>query len=523
MRTTTSVGTVIAAWLVSARRHRLRGDDGSLPMAMLVTIIGVTLSGVVASLTLTQIGSTRNTVVRADILQTAQTGLDVGVARIRAVPTDGAGYAQLNTLPCSVTGSGDGSAAGTATVAQYTVTITYYNDSNTALACRPTVVPAYAKLRSVGSISVNGQVRRRTLTATYHFQTTIPKPIGGQIHVGPQGATTRCLGVGSSAVLTPVTAQQCDALTGDRIWAYNKNLTISLVSTHSTSPMCMDTAALPHAVNQSIILKPCAAAATTGAALWRQQWSYNDNANFEGTSDGSTLDGFCFNAIAGNLLVLGSNATATPTCRQLLWDTVETFSPDNTVGGGAAPATDGTFTQLANFGEFGRCLDVPASSNPNYITLWPCKQQPNPANLSGNQRWVWTKNTTTGRGPLKVQIWNSNYPGGNDFCVWSPNSTAAGTYPDVQLCDASSNAQQWTVVGRVANSNWTRQQNYAASYLIKDYWGRCLTPAGSSEPYHTAGYQISRMKVADCDGSDKQKWNAPPVLQTNGVSDYAEE
>ena len=48
-------------------------------------------------------------------------------------------------------------------------------------------------------------------------------------------------------------------------------------------------------------------------------------------------------------------------------------------------------------------------------------------------------------------------------------------------------------------------------------------PAALSEPYHSVGYQVSRLTVANCDGSDKQKWNAPPVLQTNGVSNYAED
>ena len=261
------------------------------------------------------------------------------------------------------------------------------------------------------------------------------------------------------------------------------------------------------------------AAGVTGAALWRQQWSFNDFGNFEGTSDGANLDGYCLNN-NGGLLKLGLN---NPTCHQLVWDTLGTFRPELTVGAGAAPATDGTFTQFANFEQFGRCLDVPASSNPNYITLYPCKQRRTRRTMGGNQRWVWTKNPATGRGPIKVQMSNAQYPGGNDFCVWSPNSTAAGTYVDVQLCDASSNAQQWTVVGRVADSSRTRQQNYAASYVVKDYWGRCLGPAAPSEPYHSVGYQVSRLTVANCDGSDMQKWNAPPVLQTNGVSNYAEE
>jgi hypothetical protein len=50
---------------------------------------------------------------------------------------------------------------------------------------------------------------------------------------------------------------------------------------------------------------------------------------------------------------------------------------------------------------------------------------------------------------------------------------------DVQPCDGS-NAQQWTVVGRVANGNRTWQQNYAASYVIKDYWTRLRVPKTSS-------------------------------------------
>ena len=151
---------------------------------------------------------------------------------------------ELNTLPCSVTGSGDGSAAGTATTAQYTVTITYYDEANATLACRPTVVPAYATLRSVASISANGQVLRRTLTAKYEFQVTVPKPAGGRIHLGPVGSVPdRCLNAASGAVNTPVTLQVCSTSTR-QIWAYHQILTISLVSTHAgrrcawTPPPC---------------------------------------------------------------------------------------------------------------------------------------------------------------------------------------------------------------------------------------------------------------------------------------------
>ena len=158
----------------------------------------------------------------------------------------------------------------------------------------------------------------------------------------------------------------------------------------------------------------------------------------------------------------------------------------------------------------------------------PCKQQPNPANLNGNQKWVLPSSSTPG--PIEVDIaGNGNYTGGTTcagfstscFCVSSPNSTAAGVYVDVAPCDGS-NAQKWSVPGRVALSTSTWAQNWAASYVIKDYWGRCLAPAGPGEPYHTLGYHVSRMVVAACDGGDAQKWNAM-LVQTHGVSGFAEQ
>ncbi len=68
---------------------------------------------------------------------------------------------------------------------------------------------------------------------------------------------------------------------------------------------------------------------------------------------------------------------------------------------------------------------------------------------------------------------------------------------------------------------WARYYDtgtYATSYLLVDKYGRCLE-ANSSDIYSG---DISELTVTGCNGSDAQKWNAPPTYANSSIGGYRE-
>jgi hypothetical protein len=499
-------------------------ERGSLPLAMLVTLIGVMLSAVLTPVLLNQVQSTRNQTERVHALAAAQTGIDVALGQIRNA-NDGAGNGVRTALPCGpLSGS-----VGVGGAARYQVTIDYLMSdprgqsdvwvTANRLPCLAgngtAIVPAYALLRAAGTDRATGAftaVPIRSLRATYPFQTTNGNVAGGLIHVF-KTATSQdlCLDAGSAtpAVATNVTMRPCTTASAQQTFAYDRNLTLVLASSRTVSQplgLCLDAGAVPHVAGRVVQFQPCA---TTTQP--QQQWSLNDAANFEGTADGVALDGFCFNVqtanSTGSFVVLGSAATGT--CRGAN-DNTQTFSPEAAVGAGAAGASAG---QLVNLNQFGRCLAVTEQNvGYPYLVAWPCKQAPNPANIGWDQRWTLPAAGVPGR------IVTS--PGGN-YCLSSPGSVAPGQYPTLVACPPG--------VATPLNLSWTVYANtgtYATSYRIMDAFGYCLAPTdpGAAPPdLYPNGQQISKLVVATCGGSTLQKWNAPPdVMQALPLKDIGE-
>jgi hypothetical protein len=72
-----------------------------------------------------------------------------------------------------------------------------------------------------------------------------------------------------------------------------------------------------------------------------------------------------------------------------------------------------------------------------------------------------------------------------------------------------------------AQQNWTRVYNsgtYASSYLFVDTSGRCL----AVDPTDLYSGLYSKVTVATCNGSDAQKWNAPPTYTDSTVASFKE-
>jgi hypothetical protein len=82
------------------------------------------------------------------------------------------------------------------------------------------------------------------------------------------------------------------------------------------------------------------------------------------------------------------------------------------------------------------------------------------------------------------------------------------SYVIVTKCNGST-AQKWTSTGD-SGSNLT-------NYNFKSYTGLCLSivdPPAS----RVAKYPYSEIVVDTCDGSYEQKWNAPPLTQSGGLT-----
>jgi hypothetical protein len=502
-------------------------------MALLLTLVGVTLSATLVPVALGQINSTRDADRREGSLAAAQAGLDVALGHIRAA-NDGAGAGVRSALPC---GPLAGHVAGAGSP-RYQVTVDYYatdpKDQSPAwlaanrIACTPNagpgVLPGFVLLTALGTDRPSGELAAgptRALHATYPIQVETTVTNGGLIRVYSSGGTTSlCLdgGAGSPAPGTNLQVRSCDpsgAGSDSQRFGYRANLSLVLIASRSeASPlgMCLD-AGTSQAAGTAVQLKPCALTTTP-----QQQWFFTDSGNFETTLDGTTASGFCLNVqmpdTAGSFVVLGSATGGT--CRQAS-DARQTLLPDPMIGSGAAGASSG---QLVSFGQFSRCLEVTDDAvTATYLIASPCQQSPDPAAVSWSQRWslpAAAASTARATGQLATDTPTGRY------CLRSPGAPGPNRYVTVVPCSAAGPTP--------VDLTWTTYRNTGAfltSYRIEDGYGNCLAPADPTVPppdFHPAGTQTSKIVVVACGGTTLQKWNAPPnTLDSPPLRDVGEQ
>jgi ricin-type beta-trefoil lectin protein len=490
------------------RRDDESADRGSMVMALLVTLVAMGLTASLVPLVVNQVVITRTIAGRTDALDSAQTGLEVALGQLRSA-TDSAGKGILASLPpCVMSGTG-----GT-TNSKYVVTIIYAGlAGSVAPACPRPGVPVTATLSSTGggqfavwpaTGSPVGSPGTRTLSATYAFKTNNENNSGGTIQLATNSLCMDAGTVASPAAGTPLKMQPCIVSgSSDQRFAYTVDLNIKLIgseATGATGGMCL-AAPTPHATGGSVTFQPC------GIRLARQQWSLNDSSNFQGTGNGVSLDSFCFNLVtagtANSNVVLGGCGGAA---------NVSQFRPQPGVGAGMASVLTG---QLVNFKQFSRCLDVTNKVvTSTYMIAWFCKQAPD-GNVAWNQKWSLPVATVDPLHPIqgRVRTAGSNNAG---YCLTSPRSTSASVYVTLSGCAATGvlpDAQTWVVYGGTTD--------YATSYRITDFDGNCLTPTDLTVARpDTNSDGTAKVKVAVCDGSELQKWNAPanlnePLVLTN--------
>ncbi|GAA2660561.1 RICIN domain-containing protein [Paractinoplanes durhamensis] len=517
------------------------GDRGSLPMALLLTLVGMTLSATLANLVLTTVQTSSFSVRRGLELHAAQAGLEVARGQVRGavkpgtvIDADGdyAGFSGM--LPCGpLVGFVDA-----AKTLRYSVTIAYYQtdpqDMTAAdlvskkVTCTggpygPAKVPAFALFTSTGTVV--GKTASRTLSGTYIVHTSNANISGGLIHIyraSGSSVTDLCIDAGSGdpAVGYKVTMQPCSAGKVSQSWAYSDTLQIQLVSSQTpdhAQGTCLDSLAT-HAAGNPVYMGLCE---TSYNAIYRQSWSFNDSANLMGSKvDGSDIDSYCFNVTAA--ATVGAGITLQTNCNKS-YDNVQTFSADANVGAGAASSATGkAIGQLINYNQFGRCLDDTSKNiNATNMIAWPCKQNPNPNKVSWNQRYtpkdaLPTGTSGTAANKITTVIRTSTTLASPWYCIQSPLATSVGSYVTTKSCVDGQANQKWTIYGRT--------EQYATSYTIVDNAGYCLQPRDPADGdlFQTVN-SISKIYVAACDGSTLQKWNANKnVVDALALKDLSE-
>ncbi|MEU7907048.1 RICIN domain-containing protein [Actinoplanes sp. NPDC049118] len=483
-------------------------DRGSMPMAMLVTTVVMSLGAVMVPVLVRQADNTTTVSVRSSAIEASQTGMDAAVGQIRAAAGD---FKKLP--PCELDGGTDD---------RYHVSIKYYAPVagvTADLGCPPTGIPATARLTVTGTgSSAPGGDNTRTLEATYTFKTTNENINGGNIRLDQPTSPYLCMDSGGTrrpAAGTPVKVEECErkldgdgklvyTITSDQRFAYTPDLNIKLVkSESSTAPdgMCLD-APMPRNANNAVTFQPCL------GRVARQQWSLDNSSNFRSTSDGVNLDSYCLTlkdadaGKAGSAIVIGGCGGGS---NQRVW------RPQAAVGAGMASSATG---QLINYKQFSRCLDVTNHDvNMSYMIVWFCKQAPN-GDVSWNQRWTLPPLAIAQATPVaeRIRTTGTSSPG---VCLRSPRSTASNKYVTVTSCPDKP-ALPGEDPNLAADLRWKMYGDtgvYATSYTVVDVDGRCLTPTDltvSSPDTHPDG--TAKTRVATCDGSLLQKWNAPANL-----------
>ncbi|MEO5831754.1 MAG: ricin-type beta-trefoil lectin domain protein [Nakamurella sp.] len=485
-----------------------------MSILLLVVLLGLALSALLVPMIITSSRTSTFDKTRVQALDAAQAGVDVTLGSIRS-STDTIGGVSAK-LPC---GPGTGVVNG-ASAAAYSVVVEYFTvdpagqsyPSPNAMKCvsgygpydlvSGATTPSYARITSTGSVGTptNGSSPSRTLSSTYVFRTSDAYTLGGVVQIAPTGSASLCLDVGTApAGGTPVVIQACSTTTpptAQQVFAYRVDLTLQLVSSVTAATpngLCLSPAQTPAVAGDAVKLSPCVPLGLP--PTYTQQWSYNDNGQYQAAQSTSvatgTLPNLCMNVLtqaAGQPVIVGSCGSA--------------WIPSASVGAGAA-----ALPQWVNFSEFGRCLDVTAQNvNSTYLIDYPCKQNPNPAAKTWNQLFTAPPNLTQ-LDSVTGPIYTTN--GGVPYCLTS--SGTDGGYVTVKTCVTGSALQTWTIYTGKATLSYSRRYTIVSG-------GLCLGLGAPNAALTTWSTIVSEA----CTGSKKQKWNGVASALNSAVTNTYE-
>ncbi|MBL7253177.1 hypothetical protein [Paractinoplanes lichenicola] len=504
-----------------------RRDDGSMPLAMLIVVIGLGLTILTATTITRGEVDTRSAIGRTTALQSARTGLASGLASLRAA-VGLANAGSLAALPCS-TGAAQVNGTATAKAGTYAATIWYLKTDPgqqdeawvraNGVTCAATMleIPRYAQVISIGTSS-DGKYKR-TLIGNYQFRLRAAGNMpGGQIRVYRTPAATQdyCLTAATAAIGAPLTMSVCatnaDGTTVDRQkFGYMSNITIRLMTVNTSlypNGLCAQAGVL-QAVGQRLELRDCGL--TTQIP---QQWSFDSSSNLRGTSDGRNLNAFCWNIVAASQQIVLNNTTGTLNndagrrCGLTTTD-YQSWNITADAGSGAAGPESG---QLVNFRQFGKCMDYNYSAGLNWA--FPCKQSPNIQFRDMSQVWnqVWTLPGSNERGLVYVTRTDNV----TKNCLKAP--AAGQTRATVVVCPAN---PATAAADFIFLSRGDKAATYDEKYRIEGtgaWAGKCLAPM----PAAGNPVQADWIGFTPCSGDYLQKWNAVPPVSTSGLSGVVE-
>jgi hypothetical protein len=493
----------------------LKDERGSLPLALLVVTLALSMSAMLMPVVVRQINTTEGAVDRNVQLNSAQVGLDVLMARVRAAaeydPKKGAAGLLENLPPCVITGNTGPASDPDSSV--WDVTITYYDADHNKLNCPLSKVPSTAELESKGA---NGS-GARTLTATYVFSTNNTNIPGGAVRIDSSSIGKLCLDASQSKPLVAgakVWMLACDGGAAQQ-FGYTPELFLKLINSETTAypkGLCLSQGT-DRAGNSPLYItfQQCPdpsdidSSQCGSSCQYQFQWALDGSSRFRSTdTKKQTTESYCMTMQSPNTsksLVVLSNKACSGDGTNVIWRS------DPSVGAGMAG--DDT-NQLVNYSQFSRCLDVTnLNVSSTYMIAWFCKQAPD-KNIDWNQMWQHTPPVDPAVSSTDIITINKDKKSNSRYCLKSPLSTASNAYTTVVSCpegsDTSDNELQWTIYHNTGS--------YATSYRIVDANGYCLTPTDlSATPKDTHSDGTSKVKVAVCTGSELQKWNAPANLK----------
>jgi Tfp pilus assembly protein PilX len=521
----------IARLATSARDRTLNGETAERGVAMLTAIFFMViiagLSVVLMSVALSQQAPTLNSQKSTKTIYSAQAGLQaaLGVIRTAFGTTNAAGetLGAVEKLPCSLAGTVEGAGTGTS----YQVAVDYFilDPSGKDAAWRASkrmsctngtgVVPqangagvlekpkfAYIKATGIG-VTLPGQVAsfgNRSLSAVYKFKVNTENIAGGLMFANGRAQCLHAVSEAAGSEVQYIPAGSCTDFDKE-LWIYSTDYRIKLAhSTLNGAPgLCITGPAVDGQPTQNALLQPCKAA--NDPARWNQLWSWTNNWQGQKANITGGLSNYCLTPGASPNYSTDRVKVAT-TCSG-------TFEASPEVGAGAARKST---NQIVNYKEFGRCLDVTNENlNEAFMISYPCKQDATGTGVSlkWNHKWYYTE-PTAGQQSLAGQQITVNYldaSPADTYCFQAPLS-GGGADTTFARCNNSAR-QKWT---RVYDSG-----DYASSYLFVDFLGRCLV-ADKTNTYNS----WSKIRVAVCNGSLEQKWNAPPVYVDSDFGGYRE-
>jgi hypothetical protein len=532
-------------------------DSGSLAVTMLVMIAGVGLSAVIMASTMQTIQGTRIEQTRTSALQGARAGISSVLSNIRSAVDPANGLGSLPKLPCGTYTTGTtflpqvtGKVGATSKVT-YQVSISYltedptpHDDAWISTNGRPcatslSTLPSYAYVKSTGVDSLTGE--KRTLFGVYAFRTVVSaNKNGGQIKDWHTSLTSPdlCLDAGATpGVGTPLLMRLCatdaagEVVAGQQ-FGYQPGLQITLVSADPAlfpAGLCID-AGSPQKANNALRLQTCA---STKAGAIQQEWSFNTASGFFGTTDGKIINSFCWSIVNPEAIspsppspvtlntTSASGGNGHSPCNTNYPNNFQTWNPMEQVGPGGAglPIPVAQMygynvhaSQLVNFEEFGRCLDVTYSDvTKPFEVVFQCKQSPTfDATTNWNQAWVTPLDGTTG------PIFTYSVPKSDFYCLTMPPVGSSPMLITVTQCSptAPTADEMWWSRGA---STTSPAQNYRIEGLGS--WANlCLADLENQQAWQ----QADKAGLLTCNSDGIQKWNAVPSSTPAGLSAIGE-